>query len=244
MTPERWQRLEELFHAMLALPSESRAASLSAACGDDVEMRVEVQRLLQADAHASAFVDGAAAGLERVAATVLPDGAPIGAYRVVRELGRGGMGTVYLGERADAQFEMRAAIKVIKRGMDSDAVNLVRRQPAEKFQLDDPAFSRICFTETLERLVQIDDVHHRSADFLPDERQRHVLGAAATLVRDAIPCVIDEDATHHHGRESHELRAIRPVHFPLIQQPHIGFVHEGRRLQCVTRPLATQVARG
>jgi eukaryotic-like serine/threonine-protein kinase len=122
MTPERWQRLEELFHAMLALPSESRAASLSAACGDDVEMRVEVQRLLQADAHASAFVDGAAAGLEGVAATVLPDGAPIGAYRIVRELGRGGMGTVYLGERADAQFEMRVAIKVIKRGMDSDAV--------------------------------------------------------------------------------------------------------------------------
>lgn len=122
MMPERWQRLEDLFHAMLQLPAESRAGALAAACGDDVELLAEVQRLLQAEAHASAFVDGAAAGLQRVAATVVPEGAHIGAYRIVRELGRGGMGTVYLGERSDAQFEMHVAIKVIKRGMDTDAV--------------------------------------------------------------------------------------------------------------------------
>ena len=122
MTTDRWQRLEDLFHAMLGLPAESRAASLAAACGDDLELREEVQHLLQADAHAGTFVGGTAAGLERVAAILLPEGAHIGAYRTVRELGRGGMGTVYLGERSDARFEMRVAIKVIKRGMDTDAV--------------------------------------------------------------------------------------------------------------------------
>ena len=122
MTAERWQRLEDLFHATRELPPESRAALLSAACGDDVELLGEVQRLLQADAQASVFVSGAAAGLERVAAMVVPEGVHIGAFRIVRELGRGGMGTVYLAERADAQFEMRVAVKVIKRGMDTDAV--------------------------------------------------------------------------------------------------------------------------
>ena len=122
MTPERWRRVEDLFHATLELPAESRAASLSVACGDDIELLVEVQHLLQADANASAFVSGAAAGLERVAAMVMPAGTHIGTYRIVRELGRGGMGMVYLAERADAQFERRVAIKLIKRGMDSDAV--------------------------------------------------------------------------------------------------------------------------
>ena len=123
MNPERWQRLEELFHAMRDLPPEARAASLSAACGDDRELREEVERLLQSDAHASLFVSRAAAGVEQAAAAaMMPAGSHISVYRIVRELGRGGMGTVYLGERADAQFEMRVAIKLIKRGMDTDAV--------------------------------------------------------------------------------------------------------------------------
>jgi serine/threonine protein kinase len=122
MTAHRWQRLEELFHAMLALPPEQRAAALAESCGDDDELRAEVERLLRADAHASAFVGSAAAELGRVAASVMPSGGHIGVYRIVRELGRGGMGTVFLAERADAQFEMRVAIKLIKRGMDSEAV--------------------------------------------------------------------------------------------------------------------------
>jgi serine/threonine protein kinase len=52
----------------------------------------------------------------------LPVSAIIGNYRVVRELGRGGMGAVYLAERADAQYKRQVAIKLIKRGMDTDSV--------------------------------------------------------------------------------------------------------------------------
>ncbi len=122
MNSERWQRLEDLFHTILELPPEARAAALTEACGDDDELRAEVNRLLQAHDQASAFVGAAAAGVERVAASMIPEGTHIGAYRIVRELGRGGMGTVYLGERDDAQFTMRVAIKLIKRGMDTDAV--------------------------------------------------------------------------------------------------------------------------
>jgi len=122
MAPERWQQLEDLFHAMLELPPERRAAALAAACGGDAELRAEVERLLHADGQASAFVGDAAAGIQHIASTVLPESGHIGPYRIVRELGRGGMGTVFLGERDDAQFTMRTAIKLIKRGMDSDAV--------------------------------------------------------------------------------------------------------------------------
>src|SRR4029453_5319211 len=122
MNPERWQRLEELFHRVLELPPEARAARLAEAGGDDLDLRAEVNRLLHSHAEATSFVRDAAAGVEHVAATIMPEAAHIGAYRIVRELGRGGMGTVYLGERADAQFEMRVAVKLIKRGMDTDAV--------------------------------------------------------------------------------------------------------------------------
>src|SRR5688572_13379781 len=121
MTSARWRRVEDLFHAMLELPPEARERSLADACRDDAELRREVQRLLDADAQGSSFVIRAAAGVEQAAAA-LPHGARIGAYLVVGELGRGGMGTVVLGERADAEFQQRVAIKLIKRGMDTDAV--------------------------------------------------------------------------------------------------------------------------
>ena len=122
MSTERWQQLEDLFHAALERAPADRGAFVVDACGGDSGLRRDVERLLLAHEQASSFVAQAAADVERVAATLPPDGRQIGAYRIVRELGRGGMGSVYLGERADAQFQMRVAIKVIKRGMDTDAV--------------------------------------------------------------------------------------------------------------------------
>ncbi|MEO5898214.1 MAG: serine/threonine-protein kinase, partial [Vicinamibacterales bacterium] len=122
MTPEQWQRLDVLFHEALERPHDERAAFLDQAYGDNPELVAEATRLLQAHDQATGFAGSAAAEVGRVAATLLPDQQQIGAYRIVREIGRGGMGTVYLGERADAQFEMRVALKVIKRGMDTDAV--------------------------------------------------------------------------------------------------------------------------
>jgi non-specific serine/threonine protein kinase/serine/threonine-protein kinase len=122
MTRDGWQRLEDLFHRALDHPRHERAAFLADACGGDAALRHEIECLLQAHDDATRFAEHAAAAVGEVAAAVPLDAQPIGAYRVVRELGRGGMGTVYLAERADAQFEMRVAIKLIKRGMDSDAV--------------------------------------------------------------------------------------------------------------------------
>jgi eukaryotic-like serine/threonine-protein kinase len=122
MSSERWQQLEDLFQAALDRAPADRESFVVGACAGDAGLRQEVERLLHAHEQASSFVAEAAADVERVAATLPPDGRQLGAYRIVRELGRGGMGTVYLGERADAQFQMRVAIKVIKRGMDTDAV--------------------------------------------------------------------------------------------------------------------------
>ena len=73
-----------------------------------------------------------------------PESGHIGAYRIVRELGRGGMGTVFLAVRADAQFEQRVAIKLIKRGMDSDAVlQRFRHERQILAGLDHPNIARL-----------------------------------------------------------------------------------------------------
>jgi len=128
MDRQRWQRIGAIFDAVAEAPQTSRAALLEQLCADDDELRSEVEALLAADAQSTRFernVDSARAASAIAWATqddTVAVGERIGPWRVLGELGRGGMGVVLLVERADGQFEQRAALKLIKRGMDSDAV--------------------------------------------------------------------------------------------------------------------------
>jgi eukaryotic-like serine/threonine-protein kinase len=126
MTPERWKQVEEIFEQALELPVNERAAFLQKSSNGDDELRGEVESLLKSHASAENFIDErslffSGEDLEHVEEAILP-GQLIGAYRIVREIGRGGMGAVYLAERADEQYKKQVAIKLIKRGMDTDAV--------------------------------------------------------------------------------------------------------------------------
>ncbi len=118
MNPARWEQVKQIVGDALEVARDQRSRFLEQACAGDAELRGEVETLLRADEPDTAFLD-----LDRT-----PE--RIGPYRIVREVGRGGMGAVYLGERADGQFEHSAAIKVIKRGMDTDSV--LRRFFAER----------------------------------------------------------------------------------------------------------------
>jgi eukaryotic-like serine/threonine-protein kinase len=115
-----------MFEQALELPAAERATFLEKNCHDDEELRREVESLIESHAKAGRFIDQpslffSADAIEEDGET-LPAGQLIGRYRIVRELGRGGMGAVYLAERADEEYEKRVAIKVIKRGMDTDTV--------------------------------------------------------------------------------------------------------------------------
>jgi serine/threonine-protein kinase len=124
--PDRWTRALSLFEQTLDLPPGEVAAFLDAACAGDPRLRADLDSLLEADRKAPAFLDRTPFGLgEREPAAVLT-GVRLGAYRVVREIGRGGMSTVYLGERADGEFEQRVAIKVLQQ-------NLAGARMAERF---------------------------------------------------------------------------------------------------------------
>ena len=128
MDTQRWQRVGEIFDAVVEASAGERAEVLARLCADDAELRREVETLLAADASATAFehdADSARGGVAADWAEAVDAEAHrrIGPWRLLRELGRGGMGVVYLAERADGQFEQRAALKLVKRGMDTEAVH-------------------------------------------------------------------------------------------------------------------------
>src|SRR5262249_53862730 len=112
---------------------EQRAVFLDAACGGDSELRAEVETMLVgADDDAFLMTPAAVLAAPMLEPVVPPEegGRVIGPYRLVRELGHGGMGVVYLADRIDGHFEQQVALKLIKRGMDSDEV--LRRFRAER----------------------------------------------------------------------------------------------------------------
>jgi serine/threonine protein kinase len=123
MPGDNWNRIEEIFLEAADLPAPERAAFLERTCHGDAGLRAEVESLLRADDTGPAMVEAA---IESEAASMLQEssfaGARLGAYRVVHEIGRGGMGSVYLAERDDDQFHKLVAIKVVKRGMDTEEV--------------------------------------------------------------------------------------------------------------------------
>ena len=106
-----WQNIEGILHRAFDLPLDERQAYIDAACGDDETLRGEICGLLMADRQASGFLvdPGQSAGF---VASVVSTGDLIGAYRVLEVLGQGGMGVVYLAERADGSFKHRVALKV------------------------------------------------------------------------------------------------------------------------------------
>ena len=148
---ERWRQIEAVLDAVLADPPEARGATLDRLTAGDAELLKEVESLLAAHAKAEGFLatsaESFAAPYLMEAAAMEPGdrtGAIVGRYRLVEQIGRGGMGTVWLAERSDGQFEHRVALKLIKRGMDSEEI-LARflRERQILARLDHPNIARL-----------------------------------------------------------------------------------------------------
>ena len=126
VTLERWKEVEAVFERVLEVPANERSAVLRRTCAGDGELCREVESLLESHGRAGTFFDNAEHFLSQESfeenASILVPGQTIDRYRIIREIGRGGMGAVFLAERADAEFEKQVAIKLIKRGMDSESV--------------------------------------------------------------------------------------------------------------------------
>ena len=121
MTADDWRRVKQIFGEALERDAAEREAFVDAACGHDATLASEVRSLLHYSDAAAGMYEAPVVRVTRMAAaleTASPaqhtlTGTIVGPYRVLHEIGRGGMGSVYLAERIEGEFDQRVAIKFV-----------------------------------------------------------------------------------------------------------------------------------
>jgi len=142
--PEKWDQVKELFTLALERDPEERSSFLRRTCAGDDSLRTEVESLLSSFDGAPTFLeDCPAADLFSWQSRAMA-GKRIGAYRIIREIGQGGMAVVYLAERADDQYRKRVAIKMLKPGTEKDEIlRRFRNERQALASLDHPSIVRL-----------------------------------------------------------------------------------------------------
>jgi eukaryotic-like serine/threonine-protein kinase len=140
MTTEQWREVEQVLAAAMDLPEQDRGAYLDRICEHRPAIRSEVDSLLAAHSEAGDFIEAAIA--HEIA------GAPlisrrIGPYKLVKELGRGGMATVYLGRRDDGQFSKDVAVKLIGAVRSPDSLRRFEEERRILATLEHPNIARL-----------------------------------------------------------------------------------------------------
>jgi serine/threonine protein kinase/Tol biopolymer transport system component len=125
MRPERWRRLEQLYHSASERHPSQRSAFLDAECGGDQEMRAELELMLAKNNSPQAFLDRPAWAASPYASASVSIGTQLGAYRIESVLGQGGMGVVY--RALDTKLNRTVAVKLLSDGL-ADAASRRRFQ--------------------------------------------------------------------------------------------------------------------
>ena len=150
MTPERWALIRRIFEGVLERPQQDRAAFLRVQCARDEELRREVESLLVSHEASTEFLNTPAVDLNRALLAVddltgeIPRVQYVGPYQLERRIGKGGMGSVWLARRVDHAYEKKVAVKMVKRGMDTQEI--LRRFRMERqvlAGLDHPNIARL-----------------------------------------------------------------------------------------------------
>ena len=205
--PDDWERVTALFTAAMERPPSERDAFLSEACGGDEGLRREVISLLDAHARAGDFLEtpvDEAAVLRASALGPSLEGRVVGPYRVEREIGRGGMGVVYLAE--DTRLGRKVALKSLAPGIMSDERrrNRLRREARAAATLSHPGIA------TVYALEEIEDQLFISTEYVQGRTLRAELGQgsmpAAEVVEIGIRLARALDAAHASGVVHRDLK--------------------------------------
>jgi serine/threonine protein kinase/tetratricopeptide (TPR) repeat protein len=190
MDSDRWQKIQTLFHQAADVPAAEQRIFLETRCAGDPALVSEILILLEEDARGTSLLDGGIANVANQILSDQPDASPpfkeFGPYRIVRALGEGGMGVVYLAERAD--LGTHVAVKILRDAwLSPGRRNLFAAEQRTLAQLNHPSIARLYDADT-------------SPDGSPFFVMEYVEGVPLTVYCDKNNCSI-------HGR----LRLFRSV---------------------------------
>ncbi|MBS1786709.1 MAG: serine/threonine-protein kinase [Acidobacteria bacterium] len=183
MTSDQWKKLDALFHEALELQGEARTTHLAKVCANDEQLRAEAERLLAAHEREGSFIDSPifAEAAERANdGNESPVGRSIGHYRVVSQLGRGGMGEVYLAE--DGRLERKVALKVLPAAFTEN------RDRVQRFEREAKAASALNHPNilTIHEIGEVDGAHYIVSEFVEGETLRAMIERSKLSVSEAI----------------------------------------------------------
>jgi serine/threonine protein kinase/tetratricopeptide (TPR) repeat protein len=185
MQSERRKNVEEIFDAAIERAPGDRHAFLLEACAGDEALIQDVVTLIDSYEQSSNIHQSVTPEAEEAVTLYEPSpliGRRIGAYRIVREIDRGGMGTVFLAVRADDAFQKRVAIKLIKRGMDTDFVlSRFRRERQILASLDHPNIAPLLDGGTTE-----DGLPYFVMEYIEGQRLYHYCDAQQLNLRERL----------------------------------------------------------
>lgn len=152
MRTTQWRRAADIFAELFDMPAAALAERMKAACGNDEDLLAAVQSLLEQERRPDEVVDlgeGMAQALSDWSSAEVQEGNSFGAYRVLRVLGTGGMGQVYLAERQIDGDVQRVALKVPQQRPGKQFIERFRRERSILAGLGHPAIARLVDSGTL-----------------------------------------------------------------------------------------------
>ena len=226
MTPERWQKIDELFQVVVELDPIEREPFLDSSCAGDEELRREVKSLLDSDEYGASFIDapafGAAATLLTDIQPALCDGQQFGQYQIISLVGRGGMGEVYLA--LDEKLKRNVALKLLPTDYtaDKDRLRLFQQEAQAASALNHPNIL------TIHELGEVNGRQFIATEFVDGETLRERMKRAQVSLDAALDIAIQVTsalAAAHRAGIIH--RDIKPENIMLRPDGYVKVVDFG-----------------
>ena len=224
MNAERWQQIDRLFHATLACSPGQRAEFLANHCGKDEPLRREVESLLSSHESADDFIETPAGDIaaEMLGTAALETGQQIENYRIIRPLGSGGMGEVYLAE--DITLKRKVALKLLPPHftVNADRVRRFEREARAASALNHPNIV------TIYEIKQSDATHFITTEFVDGKTLRQMMNEKPLKLSEILNVVIqvaDALSGAHSAGIVH--RDIKPENIMIHRQGYVKVLDFG-----------------